>query len=217
MTLAVLVSGGLDSAILVGDAVRRGEAVQPILIRCGLYWEPTEADYLRRFLAAVARPNLRPLVELEQPVRDLYGNHWSVTGVDVPSADDPDEAVFLPGRNVMLLAKSLLWCHLHQVDKLALGSLATNPFPDATPDFFRGLEAIVNSAVEGNTKVVLPFAGMKKREVMRLGVGLPLEHTFSCIRPERGLHCGRCNKCHERKVAFADADMVDPTEYASGR
>ncbi|MFO0865484.1 MAG: 7-cyano-7-deazaguanine synthase [Gemmataceae bacterium] len=214
MTLAVLVSGGLDSAILVGDAVRRGESVQPILIRCGHYWETTEADYLRRFLASIARPNLLPLVEFEQPVRDLYGSHWSVTGIGVPSANDPDEAVFLPGRNVLLLSKSLLWCHLHQVDRLALGSLATNPFPDATPEFFLALEGIVNAAVAGRARIVLPFAGMKKREVMRLGVGMPLEYTFSCIRPERSLHCGQCNKCQERKIAFADAEMSDPTQYA---
>ncbi|MBX9680942.1 MAG: 7-cyano-7-deazaguanine synthase [Gemmataceae bacterium] len=213
MTLAVLVSGGLDSAILVGDAVRRGEAVQPLLIRCGLFWEATEAEYLRLFLAAIAKPNLLPLVELEQPVGDLYGNHWSVTGVGVPSADDPDEDVFLPGRNVLLLAKSLLWCHLHRVERLALGSLSTNPFPDATLEFFQGFERIVNAAVEGYAKIVLPFGEMKKHEVMRLGIGLPLEHTFSCIRPADGLHCGACNKCQERKVAFADAGMQDPTRY----
>jgi len=215
MTLAVLVSGGLDSAILVGDAVRRGRTVQPLLIRCGLYWEPVEAEYLRRFLTAIESPSLRPLVTLEQPVGDLYGNHWSITGLGVPSADDPDEAVFLPGRNVMLLAKSLLWCHLHGVGQLALGSLSTNPFPDATPEFFRGFQEQVNRAVEGKVAIALPFAGMKKREVMRLGIGLPLEHTFSCIRPTAGLHCGRCNKCHERKSAFADAAIPDPTEYAS--
>jgi 7-cyano-7-deazaguanine synthase len=49
---------------------------------------------------------------------------------------------------------------------------------------------------------------------MRLGVGLPLEHTFSCIDPVDQLHCGRCNKCAERSHAFADAGMTDPTEYA---
>jgi 7-cyano-7-deazaguanine synthase len=49
---------------------------------------------------------------------------------------------------------------------------------------------------------------------MRLGAGLPLEHSFSCIEPMAGLHCGRCNKCGERKAAFRMADMNDPTCYA---
>ncbi len=213
--LAVLISGGLDSAILLGDALRRGAVAQPIFMRCGLSWEGVELEYLRRFLAALARPELRPLVILDQPVADVYGNHWSVTGRGVPGARDPDEAVFLPGRNVMLLAKSLLWCQLHGWPVLALGSLQTNPFPDATPEFFTGMAQIVNSAMRGHVSVSLPLGGMKKEAVMRRGEGLPLGHTFSCIQPQRGLHCGTCNKCGERQAAFASAEMIDPTIYAA--
>jgi len=212
MPLAVLISGGLDSAILLGSELRRGSRVVPLFIRCGLAWEEVELAYLRRFLAALPCPD--PLVILQQPVADLYGNHWSITGANVPGQDDPDEAVFLPGRNVLLLAKALLWCHLHQVPRIALGSLATNPFPDATPAFFQTMQDVVNQAVEGKVSVVLPFAGMKKKAVMALGADLPLEHTFSCIQPQRDIHCGQCNKCGERKQAFQDAALTDPTCYA---
>lgn len=214
MSFAVLISGGLDSAIVLGDALRRGETVQPLFVRCGLAWEDVELTYLRRYLSAVhGAGSLKPLVILEQPVADLYGEHWSLTGRGVPDADSPDEAVFLPGRNVLLLSKALLWCHLHGVPAVALGSLQTNPFPDATPAFFSAMRDVVNRAVGGNVEVRLPFAGMTKAAVMRLGVGLPLEHTFSCIQPTGGLHCGRCNKCAERRQAFAAAQMRDPTVY----
>jgi 7-cyano-7-deazaguanine synthase len=54
---------------------------------------------------------------------------------------------------------------------------------------------------------------MKKAAVMHLGRDLPLQHTFSCMRPMAGLHCGKCNKCAERQRAFADAGMADPTRY----
>src|SRR6266446_8732286 len=133
--LAVLISGGLDSAILLGDALGKHEKIYPLFIRCGLAWEDVELTHLQRFLTALAAPNLELLTILNQPVTDVYGQHWSVTGRDVPSASDPDEAVFLPGRNVLLLAKALLWCHLRRVPAVALGSLQTNPFPDATPAF----------------------------------------------------------------------------------
>src|SRR5262249_44218889 len=145
-TLAVLISGGLDSAILLGDALRR-QPVVPIYVRFGLSWEPVEYTYLKRYLGALACPALKPLVTLDEPVADIYGAHWSVTGQDVPPSGSADEAVFLPGRNVLLLAKSMLWCHLHEVPAIALGSLQTNPFPDATPEFFRGFQEIVNRAV----------------------------------------------------------------------
>jgi 7-cyano-7-deazaguanine synthase len=213
-SLAVLISGGLDSAILLGDALRHDAVVVPIYMRCGLGWEAVEFRYLSRYLAAQTAPNLRPLVVLDQPIADVYGSHWSISGKDVPDASSPDEAVFLPGRNVLLLAKSLLWCHLHHVPALALGSLQTNPFPDATPQFFHGFQDLVNQAMSGKVDVRLPFGGMKKEAVMQLGIGLPLEHTFSCISPIGELHCGRCNKCAERRQAFADAAMADPTKYA---
>ena len=214
-TIAVLISGGLDSAILLGDALRRESAVVPIYIRCGLSWESVEQNYLHRFLDALRSPALRPLVVLDQPIADVYGSHWSITGKNVPDARSEDAAVFLPGRNVLLLAKSLLWCHLHHVPALALGSLQTNPFPDATPAFFRRFEDLVNQAMSGAVDVRLPFGGMKKTAVMRLGRDLPLEHTFSCIAPVDGNHCGACNKCAERRLAFADAQMRDPTRYHS--
>ncbi len=212
--LAVLISGGLDSAILLGDVLRSQAIVHPLFIHCGLAWEAVELAYLVRYLDALRRPTLRPLVILEQPVADIYGAHWSITGAGVPDAEAPDEAVFLPGRNVLLLAKALLWCHLHEVPAVALGSLATNPFPDATPAFFRGMQELVNQAVGGHVEVRLPFGGIPKRAVMQRGRDLPLAQTFSCIRPQGELHCGRCNKCAERRRAFAEADMPDPTRYA---
>ena len=213
MTLAVLISGGLDSAILLGDMLAQNRVVQPISIRCGLAWEDVEHAHLVRYLAALARPSLRQLVILDEPVRDLYGDHWSVTSKGVPTATDPDPMVFLPGRNILLLAKAMLWCHLHRVPAIALGSLGTNPFPDATPEFFRTLQSCVNLAVEGHVEIVLPYGGMKKTDVMRRGVGLPLELSFSCIDPVGDRHCGRCNKCAERQAAFRDAGMADPTSY----
>jgi 7-cyano-7-deazaguanine synthase len=235
--LAVLISGGLDSAILLGDALlgdallgdallgdallgdallgdalRRRSAVYPVYIRCGLFWETVELSYLGRFLAAVGCDALRPLTVLDMPVADLYGKHWSVTGEAAPDAGSPDAAVFLPGRNVLLLTKALLWCHLHGIPELALGSLGTNPFPDASPAFFQEMQNLINESVTGSVAIRLPFAAMSKNEVMRLGRNLPLEYTFSCIRPIKGRHCGRCNKCAERRRAFADAGMRDPTE-----
>src|SRR5256885_16328497 len=54
--LAVLVSGGLDSAVLLGRAARERPAVHPLYVRTGLAWEATELDYLHRFLNAIRTP-----------------------------------------------------------------------------------------------------------------------------------------------------------------
>ncbi len=213
--LAVLVSGGLDSAILLAEAVRAYPAVFPVSVRAGLFWERVEREHLDRFLRAIRAPNLRALTVLEQPVADVYGSHWSVSGDAVPGADTPDEAVFLPGRNVLLLAKPLLWCHLNGVPEIATAPLGSNPFPDATPDFYDGFARIVSTSVGGSVRVLRPYADLHKVDVLRRGRGLPLEHTFSCIRPTvGGVHCGECNKCAERKLGFREAGVSDPTQYA---
>src|SRR5438309_12122396 len=93
--LAILTSGGLDSAILLAEALLRYATVHPLYVRQGLSWETAEMVHLQRFLELVACPALAPLEVLDLPVGDLYGGHWSVTGQKVPDADSPDEAVFL--------------------------------------------------------------------------------------------------------------------------
>src|SRR5947199_8740241 len=110
--IAVLVSGGLDSAILLAEMMRKFASVRPLLVRHGLYWEEAELQHLRQFLEAIQGPSLQRLQILEMPVADIYGEHWSITGRDVPDGNSPDAGVFLPGRNVLLLAKAMIWCHL---------------------------------------------------------------------------------------------------------
>ena len=90
-----------------------------------------------------------------------------------------------------------------------------NPFGDATDEFFDEFESSLRRATGGPIRILRPFAGMTKREVLELGRNLPLELTFSCIAPAGGLHCGQCNKCAERQAAFRSAGYDDPTVYAN--
>src|SRR5262245_35398588 len=86
---AVLVSGGLDSAILLAEMATSHSAVFPIYIQAGLPWEAAEMHHLRHFLTAVANPAIQALQTLGMPVIDLYGDHWSTTGQNVPDASTP--------------------------------------------------------------------------------------------------------------------------------
>jgi 7-cyano-7-deazaguanine synthase len=213
--IGVLASGGLDSSILIGHLLRHGRRVQPFYIRTGLVWQAEELPALERFLAAIATKDLAKLVVLDLPLADLYDGHWSMTGRDIPSADSPDEAVYLPGRNALLIVKAAVWCQLHGVGELAMAPLGTSPFDDASSAFLRDFEAAINRGGQRQVRLSRPFGEMNKRQVMSLGRDLPLELTFSCISPTRGLHCGRCNKCAERQSAFRDAEMIDKTPYST--
>lgn len=212
--VGVLLSGGLDSCILAAKLLDDGRPVQPFYVQTGLVWQDAELAAVRRYLAAIARPALAPLVLLEMPARDLYQRHWSVTGDNTPDANSPDEAVFLPGRNALLLLKAAIWCQLHNIPSLALAPLGTSPFADAQEMFFQNFQAALNCGDLPAVAILRPFDGMTKRQVMELGRNYPLELSFSCIAPRHGLHCGCCNKCAERQSAFASIGLPDRTPYA---
>lgn len=212
---AVLVSGGVDSAILCVDLLGRYGRVHPIYIRSGLRWESAEIAALRRFLAEVGDDRIARLAVLDEPIADVYGEHWSTIGEGVPGAETADEAVYLPGRNLLLTVKASVWCRLRSISTLALGSLGSNPFPDSTPGFFAALEGLLNQAMGGGLRLIRPFAELHKEDVVRRGRHLPLHLTFSCIDPRDGRHCGRCNKCAERMKGFRDAGVEDLTVYGS--
>ncbi len=213
-TIGLMLSGGLDSCILLGHLLGQRRRVQPFFVRAGLVWEDAEYRAVCQYCRELDSLDLARLVTLVLPAGDLYGEHWSTTGRGVPDAASADEAVFLPGRNALLTLKPLLWCAAHGIEELALGVLGTNPFPDATPAFFEGYAAALALATGRPVRIVRPFSGMNKREVMLLGRGFPLGRTFCCIAPVDGRHCGRCNKCAERRAAFRLIDADDPTDYA---
>jgi 7-cyano-7-deazaguanine synthase len=215
MATAVLLSAGLDSAVLAAFEARNSH-VHPIYVSAGLAWEPQELEALERLLATPPLASLAPLAHLTFPVRDLYpATHWALRG-EPPAFDTPDEDVYLTGRNVILLSKASIYCAQHGIGRMALGPLAGNPFPDATPDFFASMASALSLGLAHQLQIEAPFAAKGKAEVIELGVqlGVPLELTLSCMNPRGQLHCGLCSKCRERRDAFHEAGITDPTRYA---
>ncbi len=145
----------------------------PVYVRSGLRWEDAEIAALERFLAEVGESGLDRLVRLDEPVADVYGAHWSTAGEDVPGSDTADEAVYLPGRNLLLTVKAAVWCRLRGVGTLALGSLASNPFPDSTAGFFAALESLLNQAMGGGLRLIRPFAALPRQTCWRAAVTCP--------------------------------------------
>jgi 7-cyano-7-deazaguanine synthase len=220
---AVLCSAGLDSAVLLAHLAQTA-TVLPVYVRVGLAWEHAERAALEELLAAhVYRTNVEPPVTLDLDMRDVYpATHWALTGA-APAYDTPDEDVYIVGRNIVLLTKAAILCAYRKVSRLALGPLAGNPFPDATPEFFAALGRALTIGLAHTMAIEAPFLEWDKSAVIARGVelGVPLEHTLSCMSPASTgagyVHCGECSKCRERRNAFAAAGVRDRTAYARKR
>jgi len=235
--MAVLFSSGLDSAVLLAEALGRAEAprsdvtaageaassssvgtpVTPIYVNAGLAWERNELAAATRLLHE--RPyagRVLPLVSLQMDMRDVYPQtHWAVRGT-APGYDTPDEDVYIQGRNIVLLSKSAVYMARNGIDRIMIGPLAGNPFPDATPAFFDSLARTLSIGLATPIAIEAPLLSLHKADVIRLGrsLGVPLQLTLSCMQPRGGIHCGECSKCRERIDGFREAGGNDPTEYA---
>lgn len=215
--VAVLFSGGLDSAVLLDLAARDG-AVQPIYVRVGLAWEEAElAVAARLFEAHAYGGRIRPLVTLRVDMRDVYpASHWAVRG-EAPGFDTPDEDVYIDGRNIVLLSKAAVFMARAGIERVLIGPLAGNPFPDASRAFFDAMQTALSIGLAAPIRIEAPLASMHKADVIRRGVelGVPLALTLSCMQPQGTLHCGRCSKCRERRDGFREAGIADATAYAA--
>ena len=211
----MLFSGGLDSAVLAAEALRRGPVV-PLYVSVGFAWEAEERAMAARLFAAppFAGAIGEPVV-LSFDMRDVFtSSHWAMRG-EPPAFDTPDEDVYLDGRNILLLAKASVYMVRNGLPRVLLGTLAGNPFPDATPAFLSSMAQALSLGLGSPIAIATPLSSMHTSAVIRRGVelGVPFELTLSCMQPRGGRHCGRCSKCRERRDAFREAGVEDPTAY----
>ena len=88
-------------------------------------------------------------------------------------------------------------------------------YPDCRREFVDAFSHAERLATDNfELRVEAPFVNSKKSDIVRLGSKLvvPFEITWSCYQGGK-VHCGTCSSCRERKHAFVEAKIEDPTEY----
>ncbi|MCH5224703.1 MAG: 7-cyano-7-deazaguanine synthase QueC [Muribaculaceae bacterium] len=87
-------------------------------------------------------------------------------------------------------------------------------YPDCRPDFTQAMSNAMRCGTYEGITLIDPFTNMSKSDIARLGrkLGVDFSLTYSCYCGEEE-HCGECGTCRERKQAFLEAGLEDPTRY----
>jgi 7-cyano-7-deazaguanine synthase len=209
----LLFGAGIESTTLVRQLLAEGKTVAPVYQHWGLHWEDSELSYARRFCDANACERLVPLTVVRYSQREILGNHWAVTGLNLPRAGDPPTSLEIPVRNLTLLitaARSFSWPELN----LVMGTTADNHFRDGSRAYFDQCARLLSLEFGKPVRILTPLIGLNKTDVIRISDRETLSLSFSCLDPRNNLHCGGCYKCGRRKSAFRAAGVDDPTVYA---
>ena len=216
----VLVSGGMDSAVVLAIAREQGFAVHALSVRYGQR-HTSELDAAARVaagLGAVAHKTVN--VDLRS-----IGGSALTDDIDVPEAGGAGIPVtYVPARNTIMLSVALGWAEVLGAADIFCGVNAVDysGYPDCRPEFIAAFQDLANLAtkagVEGTgIRIHAPLMRMGKDAIVREGLrlGVDFAQTVSCYCADaEGRACGHCDACRLRATGFADAGVDDPTRYA---
>ena len=87
-------------------------------------------------------------------------------------------------------------------------------YPDCRPEFVAGMNEAVKQGTFEHIQLWAPYTGLTKTDIVKRGAQLGIDYadTWSCYKGG-DVHCGKCGTCMERKEAFLQAGIPDPTIY----
>jgi 7-cyano-7-deazaguanine synthase len=216
----VLLSGGMDSAVVLAIARERGFAAHALSVRYGQR-HSAELDAAARVAHALGAASHR-VVDVD--LRAIGGSALT-DDIAVPeAAGEGIPVTYVPARNTIMLSLALGCAEVAGAGDIFVGVNAVDysGYPDCRPEFVAAFERLANvatkAAVEGRPlRVHAPLMAMSKADIaseaQRLGVDLGL--TVSCYQADsEGRACGRCDACRLRAQGFTEAGLADPTRYA---
>ena len=122
----------------------------------------------------------------------------------------------VPFRNGIMLSIAAGLAESLEVEALMLGNHAGDHaiYPDCRPEFSDPMAFAIEAGTYAKIKVIRPFEHLTKTDIAKIGgqLNAPFELTYSCYKGGEN-HCGKCGTCYERKEAFRDAGVMDPTPY----
>lgn len=216
MKIVLLHSGGLDSSVLLYHLRDAGDEVAALSVRYG-------QRHHREIDAAAA---ICVHAGVEHRIADLAGLRELLAGsaltdetVAVPTGEygiDNMKQTVVPNRNMVLLAIAGAWAVSLKAAAVAYAAHSGDHeiYPDCRPAFADAMAKALSLCDWHAPQLLRPFVNMNKADIARRGAELdvPFNLTWSCYQGG-DQHCGDCPTCRERKKAFQEAEVDDPTQY----
>ena len=220
----VLVSGGLDSATVLAQALADGHTCTALSVNYGQR-HLLELDCARKVVAHLGVTDHR---EVAIEIGGFGGSALTDQAINVPTNENLEQQqgipiTYVPARNTIFLSVALGLAEVLGAEDIFIGANAVDysGYPDCRPEFINAFEVLANVAtkcgVEGNSiKIRAPLIDLTKADIIRLGMQLGVDYglTSSCYNPSKtganAVACGECDSCQIRAAGFADAGYTDP-------
>ncbi|MGH7799230.1 MAG: 7-cyano-7-deazaguanine synthase QueC [Thermodesulfobacteriota bacterium] len=220
MKAVVIASGGVDSSTLLYKTVKEDYETYVLTFIYGQKHR-REIESAKKICEGLKVHH--KVIDLSVLKYVLSGSALTDSGVEVPEVPETAEhyetlkTTIVPNRNSIFLSIAIGYAVSIGANNVFFGAHHSDRgvYPDCRREFVEAFEHAERLANDNLLLVIAaPFVNMTKSEIVKLGVELrvPYKETWSCYKGGK-IHCGVCSSCRERKRAFQEAVVLDPTEY----
>lgn len=217
MKVVVLCSGGMDSVTALHWARRDHDVTAALSFDYGAKHNAREIPFAAAHARALGvRHHVVPLA--------FIGEHFASAllqgGGEIPeghyAAENMKQTV-VPFRNGIMLAVAGGFAESAGAQGLVIAAHGGDHaiYPDCREDFMRAMGDALRLGTYAGIALLRPFIALDKGQIATAGahLGVDFAQTWSCYKGGE-IHCGRCGTCVERREAFQQAGLADPTVYA---
>ena len=221
-TAIILLSGGLDSATVLGIASREGYECYAMTIN---YHQRHNAELkAANRIAKFFNVKEHKIIDIDLSwLKSSSLTNQSMTIPEIASEGIP--STYVPARNTIMMTLALAWAETIGSQNIFIGVNVVDYSgnPDCRQEYIASFQTMANlatkSAIEGkNIQIHTPLIHLSKSEIIHEGekCGIDYSSTVSCYQATSdGLACGKCDSCRLRKEGFKQANIEDPTQYVA--
>ncbi|MDB6167277.1 MAG: queC [Verrucomicrobia bacterium] len=218
MKVVVLCSGGMDSVTALYWAAETHSVGAVVSFDYGSKHNAREIPFAAEH---AARFGLRHEVIRLDFMNRLFASDLLKSGGEIPEGHYEAASMqrtVVPFRNAIMLSIACGFAESMGAEGLVIAAHGGDHaiYPDCREDFMRAMGDAMRAGTYAEVQLLRPFIAMTKGSIAAEGArrGVDFARTWSCYKGG-GIHCGKCGTCVERREAFAQAGLKDPTVYAS--